>query len=316
MSDVKTRDWLMIALLGFVWGGTFLVMEIALRGITPYWLAAARIGFAATVTGFIWALRGFPLFLDNSPRPWGSIILASTLTSALPFILLSWGLQHVTSGFAGVSMSAVGLMVLPLAHFLVQGDQMNLRKTLGFLLGFAGVVVLIGGQAFNSTGASLETMGRLACLAAAICYAVSSIIIRRLPPIDPLSLAALLLIIGTAIVIPAAYIAEGPPPVPDPKTITYLVILGLIPTAAANSLRVFIIRSAGPTFMSLTGYQVPIWSVLLGAYFLNEPLPGSLLFAMVMILSGIAISQWPALYKTIFLRQKKSAHDDIVPPPG
>jgi len=297
MSDVKTGDWLMVAMLGFVWGGTFLVMEIALRGITPYWLAAARIGFAAAVTGLIWAFRGFPLFLETGPRPWGSIILASALTSAIPFILLSWGLQYVTSGFAGVSMSAVSLLVLPLAHFLVRGEQMNARKTLGFLLGFAGVVVLIGAQAFDSSGASLETMGRLACLTAASCYAVSSIIIRRLPPIDPLSLAALLLIIGTVIVIPAAFIAEGPPPVPDAKTITYLVILGLIPTAAANSLRVFVIRSAGPTFMSLTGYQVPVWSVLLGAYFLNEPLPGSLLFAMAMILSGIAISQWPVLCK-------------------
>jgi drug/metabolite transporter (DMT)-like permease len=70
--------------------------------------------------------------------------------------------------------------------------------------------------------------------------------------------------------------------------------LGLIPTAAANFLRTLVIRTAGPVFMSLTNYQVPIWSVLLGAILLGEPLSASLLWAMLLILAGVGLSQYGA----------------------
>jgi len=163
-------------------------------------------------------------------------------------------------------------------------------------------VVLIGSQAFESTGAALELPGRLACVAAASCYAVSSILMRRLPAVDPIGLSAVLLIIGAAIVLPLAWMVEGPMPTPSAKTLWILAFLGLVPTAAANLLRVMVVRSAGPVFMSLTNYQVPLWSVLLGALILNEPLPPSLLGAMTLILTGVALSQYGAL-KRLFSRQ-------------
>lgn len=292
--QITRLSWLMIGALGLTWGGTFLVIEIALRGITPFWLAAGRIGFAAALMTAIWAFRGMRLFLSDD-RSWGGLIFVGALSSALPFMLLSWGQQYVTSGFAGVSMAAVALLVLPLAHFLVPGEQMTLRKSIGFVIGFVGVVVLIGAQAFESSGVGLEPFGRLACLGAAACYAISSVYMRRLPSVDPIGLATVLLLIGAAMVLPAAWIIEGPPPMPSAQTLLVIAILGLIPTAAANILRVLVIRSAGPTFMSLTNYQVPVWSVFLGAAFLAEPLPPSLIWALLLILSGVALSQWGAL---------------------
>ncbi|PHO02868.1 EamA family transporter [Rhodobacteraceae bacterium 4F10] len=293
--EVTRKSWLMVATLGIVWGSTFLVIEMALEGITPFWLAAARISFASVLMTAIWASRGFALFTDRTSQNWPNLIIIGALSSAVPFILLSWGQQFVTSGFAGVSMAAVALIVLPLAHFLVPGEHLTLRKVFGFLLGFVGVVLLIGGQAFESTGASMEIFGRFACLGAACCYALSSVLVRRLPPIDPIGLATILLIIGAFIVLPAAWVAEGPPPIPTGRTLLILAILGLVPTAAANLLRVLVIRSAGPTFMSLTNYLVPVWSVLLGALILNEPLPPSLLLALGLILAGVGLSQYGAL---------------------
>lgn len=295
MTPTITRaSWLMILVLGLTWGATFMVIEIALRGITPFWLAAARIGFAAALMTVVWLARGGRLFLDDA-RDWPAMVVIGALSSAVPFMLLSWGQQYTTSGFAGVSMAAVALMVLPLAHFLVPGERMTLRRTAGFVIGFAGVVVLIGGQAFSSTGAALESYGRLACLGTAGCYALSSVWMRRLPAVDPIGLATVLLIIGAAMVIPAALIVEGPPPPVDGQTLAVLALLGLVPTAAANILRVVVIRSAGPTFMSLTNYVVPVCSVVLGALVLSEPLPPSLLWALALILAGVFLSQWGAL---------------------
>lgn len=287
---------MMIAALGLTWGGTFLVTEIALEGITPFWLAAGRIGFASALMIVIWGLLGFKLF-DTRPRrsDWIAIAFAGALSSAIPFMLLAWGQQFVTGGFAGVSMAAVALIVLPMAHFLVPGEAMTLRKSAGFVIGFVGVCILIGAQAFESTGTSMETPGRLACLGAACCYAISSVLMRRLPGVNSIGLSTVLLLIGAGIVIPLALWAEGPPPPLSTQTKWVIIFLGLVPTAAANLLRVLVVRSAGPVFMSLTNYQVPLWSVVLGALLLNEPLPASLVWAMALILGGVGLSQYGAL---------------------
>ncbi len=292
--DIKPKSWLMVALLGLIWGGTFLVIELALQGITPLWLAAARISFAAVLILLVWRVKGGKLWLSEE-RAWGSLVVVGVLSTAVPFMLLSWGQQFVSSGFAGVSMAGVALMVLPLAHYLVPGEQMTFRRSLGFLIGFVGIIILIGAQAFESTGSVWETAGRVACLLAAGCYAVSSVIIRRLPAIDAIGLSSVPLLLGAAVVIPIAYLAEGAPALPDGRTLLILAFLGLVPTAGATFLRVYVIRTAGPVFMSLTNYQVPIWSVLLGALILGEPLPSSLLLALVLTLSGVALSQYGAL---------------------
>lgn len=304
--QITAGSWLMIGLLGLTWGGTFMVIEIALQGMTPFWLAAGRIAFAALLMFAIWAYTGFKLF-DTPPNINTSIsvCMIGALSSAVPFILLSWGQQFVTSGFAGVSMATVGLIVLPLAHFMLPGEQMSMRKVAGFLIGFIGVCVLIGGLAFESSGEVLESQGRIACISAAACYAVASTLMRRLPPVNPIGLTSVLFLIGTLVVLPTALIMEGPPPVPDRKTAMVIAFLGLIPTAAASLVRVLVVRSAGPVFMSLTSYQVPVWSVVLGALILNEPLPSSLLWALIFILAGVGLSQYGALSR-LFLQNRGS----------
>lgn len=297
-TRITAKSWMMVALLGLTWGATFMVIELALVGITPFWLAAGRIGFAALLMLIVWAALGFRLFRGPvQPGNWAALTAVGALSSALPFMLISWGQTHVTSGFAGVSMASVALIVLPLAHIFVPGEQLTLRRAIGFVIGFVGVCILIGGRAFESSGAQFESLGRLACISAAACYAVSSILMRRLPAVDPIGLSTLLLCIGTALVLPVAWLAEGPPPMPAPDILMIIVILGLIPTAAANLLRVLVIRSAGPVFMSLTNYQVPVWSVVLGALILSEPLPPSLIGALILILAGVGLSQYGALHR-------------------
>ena len=293
---ITGASWAMVGLLGVTWGGTFLVTELALVGITPFWLAASRIVLGAAVMLVIWAAYGGMLFRGPvGPGAIANLLASGAITSAIPFTLLAWGQQYVTSSFAGVAMAAVALMVLPLAHLLLPGEQMTWRRTLGFVIGFAGVFTLIGGQFFDSTGASREGAGQLACLGAAFCYGFSSVLMRRLPDVDPLGLATILLCIGAVLIVPVAWAQEGPPPLPDTGTLYTIAFLGLVPTAAANLLRVTVIRTAGPVFLSLTNYQVPVWSVIFGALFLGEALPPSLLLAMALILVGVALSQWGAL---------------------
>jgi drug/metabolite transporter (DMT)-like permease len=292
--DITWRNWLMVAALGLIWGSSFMVVEVALTGISPFWLAASRVTFGTLLTVLVWMISGRRFFLTEKTA-WPSIVAIGVLSSALPFSLLSWGQTHVTSGFAGVSMASIALLVLPLSHFFVPGEQMTLRRTIGFLIGFGGVALLIGPEALAPSGSEMELLGRVFCVLAASCYAISSVIIRRLPPIDPLGLAAIPLIIGAITSLCFALTVEGPPPAISTETLCIILYLGLVPTAGANLLRILTIRSAGPVFMSLTNYQVPLWSVILGIVILEEAPRQNLFLAMTLILIGLCLSQYGAL---------------------
>ncbi|WP_294220735.1 DMT family transporter [uncultured Shimia sp.] len=292
--EITLKSWIMVALLGLIWGGTFMVQKLALSHMPPFWVAAGRIGFAAIITVVIWQLRGGRIFITDT-QDWPRLAFVSVFSAAVPFMFLAWAQQYVTSAFTGVSMAAVALIVLPLAHFFVPGERMSFRRTFGFMIGFAGVLVLIGPTAFATTGSPLETFGQIACLAAASCYGVSSIILRKLPPLDPVGLSAATLIFGSLVVIPIAFVQHGPPPMPPMEGLALVALLGLVPTAGASLLRIVVIRTAGPVFMSLTNYQVPLWSVVFGVTLMGEPLPGSMIWATLLILSGVALSQLGAL---------------------
>ena len=280
-------QWGAIVLLGITWGATFVGINVALEGFTPLWVAAGRLALGgallAALSGFVPRAETAPA--DGSRWPW--LLFIGSVGAALPFFLLSWGQLHVSSGFAGVTMASVALMVLPLAHLLVPGERMTPWKAAGVAVGFAGVVTLFSGR-FEGGG---HLLGQLACVGGAACYAMASIATRLCPPMDPVRLAAGQLVVGAAIVVPIALLHEGPPPVPEMRPLVALALLALIPTATANLLRVFVIRTAGPQFMSMTNYMVPIWAVIFGAALLGEGTPPTLLAALVLILSGIAVTR-------------------------
>ena len=287
------NNWLSIGALGVIWGGTFMVVRIALDGYGPVTVATARTSLGAiTLMALVWA-RGRPVPWRDMPL-WRFLVPIGLTSTALPFLLLSWGQQYVPSAFAGLSMAAVPLFVLPLAH-LFSDEPMNLRRTLGVSLGFVGAAVLLGAGVFGTSPGSVDTLARLACLAAALLYAVSSVITRECPPVDPIVLAALTLLVGSVALIPAMLVFEGVPGWQGSRSGLAILFLGLVPTAFAALLRVQVIRSAGAVFMTLVNYQVPIWSMVFGAWILSEALPLRFFLALGLILTGLAISQWFSL---------------------
>lgn len=291
-------NWLSIAALGLIWGATFMVVAIALEGYGPLTVAGARttLGAIALLALMVLLKRPLPTFTPLIAR---YLIAIGLLNTALPFALLSWGQQYVPSAFAGISMAALPLFVLPLSHVFTD-EKMSLRTTLGVILGFIGAIVLIGPGVLR-LGTGLEPLGQLACIGASVSYAVSSVMTRRCPPIDPITMAALLLTVGAAALIPAMLIFEGIPSMGDPRPTIAIILLGLIPTGLATLIRVATIRSAGAIFMTLVNYQVPVWSVIFGAWILNEVLPLRFFAALGLILLGLAISQGSNL-KRLFAR--------------
>ena len=148
-------NWLRIGALGMIWGSSFMAVTIAIAGFGPITVAAARIVIGAVILLVLLRLMGLSLPSikgADGRKVWLAAFGFGVLSMALPFFLLSWGQLYVASGFAGVTMAAVPLLVLPLAHFLIPGEQLTPRETLGFVIGFAGVIVLIGLDAFKISG--------------------------------------------------------------------------------------------------------------------------------------------------------------------
>ncbi len=287
-------NWAKLLFLGVIWGASFMAVSLALRGFPPMTIAALRISIGALC--LLGVLHAMGIALPTLRSREGRLIWACALgmgffSNALPFSLLSWGQTHVASGFAGVCMAVVPLFVLPLAHLLVPGETMTLRKTISFFVGFSGVVVLIGLDAFRTAGSDFESLARLACLGASLCYALGSIITRLCPQVNMLALSAAALLCGAGMMVPAALWAEGVPTLPEALPLAAVIYLGLLPTALAQVLLVQVARSAGPAFLSTVNYQVPVWSVIFGALLLGETLPPQLFVAMTLILGGLVLSR-------------------------
>ncbi len=299
MPHPSAGNWASIIALGIIWGGTFMVVAIALEGYGPLTVAAARTTLGAVALIGIMLLMRSPL-PTFSPRMVKYLLVIGVLNTALPFALLSWGQQHVPSAFAGISMAAIPLFVLPLAH-LFSDEKLTRRNAIGVTLGFVGAVVLIGPSVLR-IGSGLEPLGQIACVVAALSYAVSSVMTRNCPPVDPISLAAILMVIGATTLLPPMLVIEGIPTIAQDRSTIAIILLGLLPTALAALLRVFTIRTAGAVFMTLVNYQVPVWSMIFGAWILSEILPLRFFVALALILTGLAISQWQNLEKLVATR--------------
>ncbi|MBM2576716.1 DMT family transporter [Jannaschia sp. Os4] len=279
-----------VAALGLIWGGTFTVTELALVGYGPHTVAAARVALGAA------ALTALAVVLRRPLPAWSPLTalflaLIGLTTAALPFTALAWGQTRTTAAFAGLAMAMLPLLLLPLAHVFVPGDRLTWRKAAGFGLGAVGALILIGPGALDPSGGNGEGWGQLACLAAVVCYAVGSILTRRCPPVDGVWLSALSLWAGAAALVPAMLWREGLPTAAAPSVLAAILFLGLVPTALAALLRISVIRSAGPSFMTLVNYQVPVWAMGTGALFLGEALPGRFFLALTLILGGLALGQ-------------------------
>jgi drug/metabolite transporter (DMT)-like permease len=298
MQQPTLQNWLSVLALGLIWGGTFMVVSIALRGYGPLTVACARTTLGAIALLSLMRVMNRPL-PNFDARMFKYLFVIGILNTAVPFALLSWGQQYVASAFAGISMAALPLFVLPLAHIFTD-EKLSARNMIGVGLGFTGAVVLISPSVLK-IGSGMAPLGQIACIMATISYAISSIMTRRCPPIDSITMAALLLLVGATALIPAMLIFEGIPQIADRTSTIAIIFLGFVPTAFAALLRVTTIRSAGAVFMTLVNYQVPVWSMIFGTVVLAEVLPLRFFAALALIMIGLLISQWNSL-KRIFGR--------------
>jgi len=283
-------NWILICALGLIWGAAFMSVRISLESFGPWTTAALRVTIAASILALIGrALDQGPSKITTAALPF--VLITGSVAVAVPLALLSWGQQYVNSAFAGVAMGTVPLLTLPLAATFSRDEKIGPRRIIGLIVGFIGLLVLVGPGAFDSDGNRLETLGKIASILAACGYAIGSIVTRRAPRIPPLAFATGSLLVATAILLPMAIWQEGLVNSWPPRSTAALMYVAIGPTALAAVIRVRVIATAGSVFMSLTSYMVPLWAAIFGVTLMGENLSPSLFIALALILAGIGISQ-------------------------
>jgi drug/metabolite transporter (DMT)-like permease len=282
--------WLLLFALVAMWGSSFLFTKIAVAAIAPLDLVAGRFVLASLVLGaLLAATRRSP---PRGLRLWLFIAAMALVGNCVPFWLISWGQQRIDSGLAGILMAVMPLATVMLAHFFA-GERLNRFKAAGFLVGFLGIVVLVGPAVLlELSGSGTTLVSELAVLGGAICYAVNTIIARRRPQSEALAVSAGVALTACLVMAPAAAATGLPDPGEVPASaVAALLFLGVVSTATATVVYFKLITLAGPSFLSLINYLIPAWAVLMGALFLGERPTWTALAGLALILSGIALAE-------------------------
>lgn len=286
-------DWLLLTFLVAAWGSAFVMMKVAVTHLDAAWVMALRLAVAALLLIPYSLIAGEKLAAP--PGVWGKFTWLGFIGHALPFFLISWGTFHVSSGVSGLLMAAIPLSIIVLAHLFLPDEPLTLPKTVGFLLGFVGIVILIGPD--RLLGLSFEghaLAGQIAILAGCLCYAIHAITAQRLGFETPVKqaagvclAAALMGVIFAVATSPAGLVGKPP--------IAFLAVagLGVVPTALATLVMYRLLSRMGPSFVAYSNYLVPPFAVVLGAIILGERLDWRIGVALVLILGGIAITRLP-----------------------
>ncbi len=286
----NVRDWLSLFALTVLWGSAFLFNELALASFSPSILVGGRIVIAtALIYGYL-RLTG-----ETLPRPgraWLPMLVLAVFGNVLPFHLIAWAQLHIDSSLAGILMAVMPLFVLTLAHFFVPGARMTAGRLTGFVVGFAGVTVVIGPEFLRGLAGNTALLGTIAALGAALSYSISTIYARRMGAGDPVKRSAGMLIVASMLAAPAAFLDVPTLVSPSLASVVSVFVLGLLATGFATLLYFRLVQGPGPTFLSFVNYLVPAWAVLAGALFLDESLSMSVFVGLALILTGIGLSEF------------------------
>ena len=258
-----SRDYVLLLLLGAVWGSSFLLIKVAVATVPPLTVAAGRIVVGAVFIAAVVALRRKPLPVDATV--WSKLALMGTVGTVLPFALINWGETHIDSGLAAILMSAVPIMTIVMGHFLRGDEKINAGKIAALVLGGTGVVVLIGPNALAGVGQDL--LGQLAILGATWCYAVNGLTARQLARLSPEAVTLGMLLTAAIVAVPLSLLLDRPWQMQaSPLSLLAIAMLGVVPTSIGYLIAVRIIASAGAGFASLNNYLVPLFGVGCGAF--------------------------------------------------
>lgn len=288
--------WLSFWILGFIWGSSFLLIRISVEALPPTQLVLIRTTTAAVFLNIVLYARG-----RRIPSDWPTVralILIGIGNAAIPYTLISFGEQNITSGMAAVLQSTASLFTLVIAHFVFADERITQRKVVGLFVGFSGVIILSSG---TINGGEIDVpmlLGQLAVVGASIFYATFITYSRRVlsQNIEPLVVSATTFIAAAAA---AGVFMFLEPLLGGQRAMSLTELparsvfaafgLGFLNTFIAYMFFYFIIRELGAFRASMVTYIVPVVGMVLGWLVLDEVIAPYMVIGAALIFTGIGI---------------------------
>jgi len=270
------------------WGLAYPMVSVAVRDVSPIWLVGSRTSIAAVLLVSYAKLRGhkFPQISDTR---WLWFSFMGMTGIVLPFFFFAEAQKTVDSGICAIIGSAMPIFTIILAHFFAS-EALSWRKFIGFLIGFAGVVVLFLPDNLNLELVS-DWKAQMLAVFAALLYAITTILAKRAPDTPP-SVAAAMMALCAAIVSTIWALVSGvPSEMPPAIAITMLVLLGIGSTGFATIMYLYVVQKTGPSTVARINYFPAIVSVAAGVWFLNEEFTWKIVIAFAVIVIGMIISR-------------------------
>lgn len=283
------RVWLAFAALGIIWGLPYFFIKLAVEELSPFFVAWARIALAALILLPVAWRRG-------ALRPLGAhkaaVCAFALVEFAVPFCAISAGERWIDSSLTGILIAAVPLMIVLLSRFFGVHERLGATRTLGLLIGLAGVIALLG---FGTVSGLLGWVGVACVFVAAFGYAIGPLIIQRhLRGLDSIGPVAGSLTVAAIVLLPAAWAV--PRHMPSAVALASIAVLGIVCTAAAMLCMFYLVGHAGAARASIVTYINPAVATLLGVLVLHEHLGtgGIAGFAAILIGSWLSTRSSPA----------------------
>jgi drug/metabolite transporter (DMT)-like permease len=279
------RGWVLFALMGVLWGIPYLMIKVAVEGVSVPMVVFARTAVGAAILLPLALRAGRPTWLRERWRP---LLAFAVIEIMIPWGLLSEAERHITSSMTGLLIAATPIVAVLVGRLTGDAERLGPARWAGLVIGLAGVAVLAGpAMGDGSPWAIVEV------LLVAVCYATAPIIAaRRLSDVPALPMTAVCLG-GAALVYAPPAILTWPQTLPDGRVLAALAGLAVLCTALAFLVFFALIREVGPSRALVFTYVNPAVAVTAGVLVLGEPLTATILVSFVLILAGSVLATAP-----------------------
>ena len=283
MKKANITDYFLLTILSLIWASAFFNIKIATESFGPITIAFLRVFFGSIPVLILCFYK--KITIEAFSKDWYWFMLIGLINLVIPFFLIAYGVKSVQSNLAAILMSTTPLSSTILGHFYTKDEKFNFVKTIGILIGFAGIVYLFSDNILIDENNFLSA---ILILLGSTCYVIGGVLTLKISKKRNENVTGSILIWATLILLPLTCIIELPSQIiPSFNSSVSVIYLGIVPTGLAWLLRFRILKKNGLIFQSQVSYLIPIFGIILGYLFLKELITYKVLISLIAVVIGI-----------------------------
>ena len=273
---MELKNWILLILLGAVWGSAFMFIKISADDFGPILLVNLRLLLAgALFLPFLLRKKYLAHFRSHFP----GILILSIFSNAFPFTMFSYASLGATSNMLGILNGTTAFMTMVVAYFWLK-ESITPKQIFGIILGFLGILVLV-----NPANGSATLGASGFALVGALSYSFSGVYIQKYQlKANKFVLIGWAMLFGGLLLTPLSFF-NLPDQMPDNNAIAALLWLGIVSTGIAYLGYIRLIEQIGAVRTSTVTYLLPVFSIIWGSIFLQEKITwiifGGFIFVMI-----------------------------------